>query len=215
MMLFAEVLSRAFKQTETFGVTRKDTASIITLLGPIPRMMFGQFSRVSVGATKERRKIILDAIPWQTPEVKKRFAKLPLMDEDMFGGMFDELLQEEATRRETLKKADLSISNSGDRRSRPFVKRGTSGRASRPRGCRGSFRGTFRGRESQARGRSSFSTRRFPRGPRQSFSRGRKTNSFNDYNFVAFSFRLSTAPRVSILAFPRRKGISVYAYIDD
>ena len=86
LMLFAEVLSRAFEQADTFGVSRKDTSAIISLLGPISRLLFDQFSRVSVRSTRERRKIVLDAVKWPSVEVKKRFAELPLLGNDLFGG---------------------------------------------------------------------------------------------------------------------------------
>ena len=147
MMLFAEVLSRAFQEADDLGVSREDTCSIVAILGPISRLLFDQFTRVSVRATKERRKMVLDAVHWPSPEVKKRFADLPLLGDDLFGGKFDEHLKEEAERRDTYKKADLYLTSTSQQDSRSTGRRSTSGRGPRNRGSRAttSYRGRGRG----------------------------------------------------------------------
>ncbi|PIK40070.1 hypothetical protein BSL78_23088 [Apostichopus japonicus] len=58
LLLFAELLNRSFQQAQASGISRKDTAAIIALLGPVSRMVLDQFARVSVKATLTRRDLV-------------------------------------------------------------------------------------------------------------------------------------------------------------
>ena len=70
LMLFADVLNRAFEQAQTQGISRRDTGSIIQMIGPTSRLLFDQFARISVWSTQERRNIILDSVQWPSTEAR-------------------------------------------------------------------------------------------------------------------------------------------------
>lgn len=88
----AEVLHRAFRQTDDEEVSRRDTGYLINILGPLDRLTYDQFSRVAIPSVQERREIVMDLIVWPSPDMKRRFLKLP---SDIFGGKFEEHLQTE------------------------------------------------------------------------------------------------------------------------
>lgn len=52
LLLFAEVLHKSYQQADSAGVSRKNTGSLVTLLGPISRLIYDQFSRISIKVLK-------------------------------------------------------------------------------------------------------------------------------------------------------------------
>lgn len=104
-------------------MSRKDTATLVSLVGPIAHRLYYQFARVSVRMVMDRRDIVLDAMRLPEHEVKCRFSQLPVSSEDIFGGQFDSQLQAEVKRKKNLLKANLSnpriLLNSRQRQSRP------------------------------------------------------------------------------------------------
>ena len=177
LLLIAEVLSKSFRHSSSAEVSRKDTASLVTLLGPLARRVFDQFARVSVKSVVDRRDIILDAMNLSQESVRRHFQNLPVLGDDIFAGQFDSVLQEEAKRKSDLQKAHLSSNRPFFRRSPPRYRtsrpprgrrqpptRSSSRSASQPvrlRQPRGAFqnqsrfrsRGSSRG-SSSSRGRS-------------------------------------------------------------
>ena len=138
MLLIAEVISKSFQTSE---VSRKDTATLVCLLGPLARRLFDQFSRISVKAVSEQRDAVLEAMRLPQKDIIRRFAQLPLSGEDLFGGLFDSQLQTEVKRRKDMMKANLSrprqrpSSRAGNTLPRPFVRPAQSATpsGSRPR----------------------------------------------------------------------------------
>ncbi|KAJ8043910.1 TBC1 domain family member 10B [Holothuria leucospilota] len=98
LLLFAEVLSKSFRQPGTEEVPRKDTGAIVNLLGPISRLAYDQFAKVAVRASMDRRELVLDNIHWPSRDIQRRFMDLPLSGPDLFGGKFDEQLAAEIKR---------------------------------------------------------------------------------------------------------------------
>ncbi|KAJ8025959.1 Ribonuclease H2 subunit A [Holothuria leucospilota] len=119
LLLIAEVLSKSFRHSTSAEVSRKDTASLVTFLGPLARRVYDQFARVSIKSVTERRDIILDAMQLSHESVRRRFQDLPVIGDDIFAGQFDFVLQEEAKRKTDLQKAHLSGSRPFSRRSPP------------------------------------------------------------------------------------------------
>ena len=119
LLLIAEVLMRSFHEPDTAGVSRKDTGAIISLLGPVSRLVFDQCCRVAVKSTTERRSLALDSLSWPSPAVKESFRTLPILGEDIFGGKFEEHLQAEASKLKALKEAELCMSKPPPRHSWP------------------------------------------------------------------------------------------------
>lgn len=126
LLLFAEVLSKSYQQADTDGISRKDTGAIVTLLGPISRLIFDQFARVMVRSTMERRELVLDALPWPSQYIKSSFQSLPMLGSDMFGGKFGEHLQQEATKQRTLKEAEFQLPKSTPYQRKPAFSRSSS-----------------------------------------------------------------------------------------
>lgn len=89
-------------------MSRKDIATLVSLVGPIARRVYDQFARVSVRTVMDRRDIVLDAMRLQEREVKRRFRQFPVSGEDIFGGQSDAQLQTEVKRKKNLLKANLS-----------------------------------------------------------------------------------------------------------
>ena len=112
LLLVAEILSKSFQQADSGGISRKDTGAIVTLLGPLSRLVFDQFARVAVKTTSERRTLVLDALAWPSASIKKSFESLPMLGEDMFGGKFGDHLQSEATKQKDSKGGGLQSSQS-------------------------------------------------------------------------------------------------------
>ncbi|PIK33471.1 hypothetical protein BSL78_29719 [Apostichopus japonicus] len=106
LLLFAELLNRSFQQAQASGISRKDTAAIIALLGPVSRMVLDQFARVSVKATLTRRDLVLNSLNWSSRSTADAFRNLPILGSDLFGGKFDDKLREEAERMKSLREAD-------------------------------------------------------------------------------------------------------------
>lgn len=131
LLLIAEVLSKSFRHSTSAEVSRKDTASLVTLLGPLARRVYDQFARVSIKSVTERRDIILDAMQLSHESVRRRFQDLPVLGDDIFAGQFDSVLQEEAKRKTDLQKAHLSGSRPFSRRSPPRNRPSRSSRGRR------------------------------------------------------------------------------------
>ncbi|PIK54729.1 hypothetical protein BSL78_08375 [Apostichopus japonicus] len=79
LLLFAELLNRSFQQAQASGISRKDTAAIIALLGPVSRMVLDQFARVSVKATLTRRDLVLNSLNWSSRSTADAFRNLPIL----------------------------------------------------------------------------------------------------------------------------------------
>ena len=142
LLLIAEVLTKALRQSTQAEVSKKDTAILVNLLGPLARRIFDQFARVSVKTVVDRRDIILEAMRLSQENVKRRFRDLPILGQDIFSGQFETVLQEEAKRKKDLLKANLSGSRSFS--GRPSSRRSPPrGRPSRP---------SARGRQSYSSG---------------------------------------------------------------
>ena len=105
LLLIAEVLTKSF---HTSDISRKDTATLVSLVGPIARRVYDQFVRASVKSVLVQRDIVLEAMRLPQMDIKRRFRELPFSGEDIFGGQFDSQLQTEAKRRKDLLKASLS-----------------------------------------------------------------------------------------------------------
>ncbi|PIK45750.1 hypothetical protein BSL78_17390 [Apostichopus japonicus] len=156
-MLTAEVLMRYHQQLpqdDTY-VSRNEAGQLLLLLGPLVRLAFDQFARVAIRSVKARRENVISSIRWPSVEAKERMLALPSLGDDLFAGSFQQKLQEEVSRRETLAKSEF-------RSSERFRSRPHRLRESRPtRGGRGtSLRTPMRG---TPRGRSRGTTSRPPR----------------------------------------------------
>ncbi|PIK41929.1 putative tyrosine-protein kinase [Apostichopus japonicus] len=157
LMLTAEVLMRYHQQLpqdDTY-VSRNEAGQLLLLLGPLVRLAFDQFARVAIRSVKARRENVISSIRWPSVEAKERMLALPSLGDDLFAGSFQQKLQEEVSRRETLAKSEF-------RSSERFRSRPHRLRESRPtRGGRGtSLRTPMRG---TPRGRSRGTTSRPPR----------------------------------------------------
>ena len=108
LLLIAEVLMKSFRQSGSQEVSRKDTATLVSLVGPIARRVYDQFAKVSVRSVVDRRDIVLDAMRIPQRDVKRRFQQLPIAGEDLFGGQFDAQLITEVKRRKDMANANLS-----------------------------------------------------------------------------------------------------------
>lgn len=156
LLLIAEVLSRSLGQT-LGEISRKDSATLVSLLGPLSRRIYDQFARVSSKSVADRRELILDAMRLSQEGIRRRFQELPTLGEDIFAGQFDTLLQAEAKKKKELQEANLT--------SRSTSKRSPSRRSSRPsRGNRGARQTFFQAssRASFQSGRSRQSTSGYP-----------------------------------------------------
>ncbi|XP_071822331.1 uncharacterized protein [Apostichopus japonicus] len=141
-------------QDDTY-VSRNEAGQLLLLLGPLVRLAFDQFARVAIRSVKARRENVISSIRWPSVEAKERMLALPSLGDDLFAGSFQQKLQEEVSRRETLAKSEF-------RSSERFRSRPHRLRESRPtRGGRGtSLRTPMRG---TPRGRSRGTTSRPPR----------------------------------------------------
>ena len=110
LLLVADVVSRAYRNPRELGISRKDGGAIVSLLGPLSRLVYDQLARVAVRSTTERRSLVVESIPWATPAIKSSFSQLPLLGKDLFAGKFDEHLQSQATKAKALKEADVCVS---------------------------------------------------------------------------------------------------------
>lgn len=108
LLLIAEVLSKSFRQSGASEVSRRDTATLVSLVGPIARRVYDQLCRVSVRSVLDRREIVLDNMRLPAREIRRRFLQLPISGEDLFGGQFDNHLQTEVKRKKDMQKANLS-----------------------------------------------------------------------------------------------------------
>ena len=150
MLLFAEVLNKSYQQVQREEISRKDTGAIITMLGPVARIIFDQFVKISVRSVKDRRGLLLDSLSWPSTSIKNSFADLPMLGSDLFGGKFVDNLQEEAKKKKALQEADFSLPKAFSSRQ----KFKTFGRPNR----RTDSRQEFRPRQSQSQGYSRYRT---------------------------------------------------------
>ncbi|KAJ8035849.1 hypothetical protein HOLleu_19654 [Holothuria leucospilota] len=173
LLLVAEVLSKSFRQTGEETVSRKDTGTVVNILGPLSRLIFDQFSCIAVRSVRERRDLVMDALILPSQDIKRRFLELPLSGEDIFGGLFDSHLQTEVKRQKDMKKADFRIPSS-------FYNRWSPDRKSRQRprsssDCPSNPHRSYRPRPTPPSrgGRAPFLSRQLSRGGSRSTSRGR------------------------------------------
>ena len=126
LLLIAEVLSKSFRQSGSSEVSRRDTATLVSLVGPIARRVYDQLSRVSVRSVLDRREVVLDNMRLPARDVRRRFLDLPISGEDLFGGQFDSQLQAEVKRKKDMQQASLSTPHfrpSQSRQRPPFSQR--------------------------------------------------------------------------------------------
>ena len=173
LLLIAEVLSRASRQSGSHEVSKSDWKALVNILGPLSRRIFDQFARIVVRSLTDRRSLVLDSLDWIPKDGKRRFQKLPMLGSDIFGGEFGNQIQAEVKRRKDLNKADINTSGPSSssvassrfapkrspirtqrfRKPAPPSRRDYQTRQNRPsapatRGRSGpSFRGTRRGRQ--------------------------------------------------------------------
>lgn len=167
LLLIAEVLSRSLSQASG-DISKKDSTTLISLLGPLSRRIYDQFARVSSKSVAERREIVLDAMRLSQEGIKRRFQELPILGEDIFAGQFDSLLQAEAKKKKELQEANLTP-RASSRRS-PNRRSSRSSRGSRG-GRQSSFQSTSRSTFQSGRSRQSTSNYQ-PRPRARGSSRG-------------------------------------------
>ena len=99
-LLAAESLLRAHQQLpeDTDLFTRQEVGSLLFLLGPLARLIYDQFARVTIKATQVRRDNVLDTFDWPTQEARSRLERLPMVGSDLFAGEFLPKLAEEVKR---------------------------------------------------------------------------------------------------------------------
>ena len=107
LLLMAKVIMLAFQQHEGRTISRKDTGTLVNLLGPTSRLIFDQLARVSVKATSQRRLLVLDSLTWPSDAIKRKFQDIPLSGSDLFDGQFETLLQAEVKRHKDMRDADF------------------------------------------------------------------------------------------------------------
>lgn len=125
LLLLAEVIMLAFQQNEDRVISRKDTGSLVNLLGPTSRLVFDQLARISVRATARRRDIVLDSLTWPSEAIKSKFKDIPLSGQDLFNGEFESLLQAEVKRHKDMRDSDFRPRKrrqfpASSRQSRPY-----------------------------------------------------------------------------------------------
>ena len=112
LLLIAEVLSRSISRSGD-QVPRADSDALISLLGPLSRLIYDQFARVSLKAVETRRKTVLGFLDWPTL-VTKKLVDLPSLGDDLFGHKFEETLKAENKRHKESLEVDFS-SRAADR----------------------------------------------------------------------------------------------------
>ena len=116
-ILCAEALLRSHQQLpgDPNPFTRKEVGNLLFLLGPLSRLIFDQFARVTLKATQVRRSNILDAFAWPSAEARDHLESLPAKGSDLFAGQFVAKLAEEV--RKFQETAQLVPSNQSPSRS--------------------------------------------------------------------------------------------------
>ena len=109
-LLAAESLLRAHQQLpeDTDLFTRQEVGSLLFLLGPLARLIYDQFARVTIKATQVRRDNVLDTFDWPTQEARSRLERLPMVGSDLFAGEFLTKLAEEVKRFQETSEAPLN-----------------------------------------------------------------------------------------------------------
>ncbi|KAJ8031197.1 hypothetical protein HOLleu_27849 [Holothuria leucospilota] len=109
LLLIAEVLMKSFQLPD---IPRKDTATLVSIIGPLARQVYEQFAKVSVKTVLEQRETVIDAMRLPQKDIKRRFLQLPISGKDLFGGQFDTQLQTEVKCRKDMLKASLTVPRS-------------------------------------------------------------------------------------------------------
>ncbi|PIK48756.1 reverse transcriptase [Apostichopus japonicus] len=78
----------------------REAAQILWLLGPLARLVYDQFARISIRSVETRRRNVLAAVNWPAGDSKEKLANLPILGEDLFDGQFGETVKHELERRE-------------------------------------------------------------------------------------------------------------------
>ena len=83
--MVAEALKRAYLQVseDPIQYTRADVGNLVYLLGPLSRLVYDQFVRVSLESVCVRRENILDAFTWPSFEARGRLEHLPVVGSDL------------------------------------------------------------------------------------------------------------------------------------
>ena len=99
-LLVAEVLQRALVQQpgSPDSIPPEEVGSLVSILGPLSRLIFDQFARISLKATEQRRTNLLDVFKWPTAEARGSLQRLPVSGSDLFHGEFIKTLTEEVTK---------------------------------------------------------------------------------------------------------------------
>ena len=129
------------------------------MLGPLSRLIFDQFARVSLKSTQERRSNLLDAFAWPSAEARSHLQDLPVLGDDLFHGEFFQRFSEEVKRNLEVSSASFlpppkpapSTQPRAPRSSRK--KKQGQGRGSAPQQGRGSAKSSKRGSSEGPSGR--------------------------------------------------------------
>ena len=110
-MLCAEALLRAHQQLpeDDNRFTKQEVAALLYLQGPLSRLIFDQFARVTLKATQVRRGNLLDAFAWPSAEARSHLEELPVLGGDLFAHKFVEKLTEEVKRHQETALASFAI----------------------------------------------------------------------------------------------------------
>ena len=100
LLLAAESLIRAHQQLpdDPNCFSRAEVGRLVFMLGPLSRLIYDQFARVSLKSTEMRRQNVLNAFDWPTKEARASLEKLPVLGSDLFHGEFLQTLQKEVLR---------------------------------------------------------------------------------------------------------------------
>ena len=161
LLLVADIITRSFQEVESGNISREDTGRVVTLLGPLSRLVFDQFSRTAVRSVRARRDMVLDAVKWPYASMRNTLERLPIIGGDLFGGRLTRL-QSQATKLKSLKEAGLQVPTQAppkqqNRQSRSSFPTGRSNRNEKKQG-----RG--RGSQNQPQRQQSFDRPRGGRG---------------------------------------------------
>ncbi|XP_071847285.1 uncharacterized protein [Apostichopus japonicus] len=112
-MLAAELLMRHHQQLpeDKDQIPDREASQILWLLGPLARLIYDQFARMSVKLVESRRDNVLAAMRWPDGETRERLTHLPIANEDLFAGQFADAVQSEFTKRDSLAKTSFSRLN--------------------------------------------------------------------------------------------------------
>ena len=177
MLYIVEWLLRVEKGLIIPAPTNPVRLLMLSTLAKLQRRSLDQHLRVSLQAVNLRRNLILPLCG--IPEVAmQRFQSLTLVGDDLFAGVFQQTIANEAERRDALQKTTFTESSSAGRSGRPF--RGyPRGRGGHTTFSAGSYSNRTRGRGRYQRQTHQPSSYRRPYGSRR--ATGRSSRSYRPF----------------------------------